>query len=91
HLRFYAGAPLRSPEGYILGSFCIIDFKPRKLSWKERCMLEELSKEAVFHMIQRVPRCYSNSSLARYDPTAPLAEEPTTGASSCLPVLLDNP
>ncbi|MGP6087401.1 HWE histidine kinase domain-containing protein [Antarctobacter jejuensis] len=29
----YLGAPIRSPEGYVLGSFCAIDTKPRK--WSE--------------------------------------------------------
>jgi GAF domain-containing protein len=31
-LRFYAGIPLLSKEGYGLGSFCLIDKKPRKFS-----------------------------------------------------------
>lgn len=30
HIMFYAGYPIRDPDGYKLGSFCIMDNKPRE-------------------------------------------------------------
>jgi len=34
--RFYAGAPVRDPHGFMLGSICVIDVKPRRLNDAER-------------------------------------------------------
>lgn len=53
NVRFYAGAPLRTPEGEILGSFCILDFKPRKLTQTQSRRLEMLAQETVFLLISR--------------------------------------
>ena len=55
-IRFYAGAPLISPEGPKLGSFCVIDFKPRPaLTVHEKQKLQSFAREAVLQMISRVP------------------------------------
>ncbi|TDU39787.1 hypothetical protein BXY82_1818 [Gelidibacter sediminis] len=48
-LQFYAAAPLRSSCGFNLGTFCIIDQKPRVMSAKESLMLRQLSKITMDH------------------------------------------
>ncbi len=45
HIRYYAGMPLVSPEGYALGTLCIIDNKTREpLTEPRRQILSELSQ-----------------------------------------------
>lgn len=50
HTRFYAGQPLRNHEGFVVGSLCVIDTKPRQVSEKELSMLSDLGHwaESVF-------------------------------------------
>ncbi|KAL3914936.1 MAG: hypothetical protein SGILL_005878 [Bacillariaceae sp.] len=55
HIRFYAGAPLETPEGYKLGTFCIIDTKPWPdgLDLDNKQNLRELAALAVEVMVAR--------------------------------------
>ncbi len=42
-LRFYAGAPLTTHDGFNLGTLCVIDDAPREFSAEDAEMLEELA------------------------------------------------
>lgn len=46
-IRFYAGAPLISPQGLELGSLCLIDVEPRQLEPNERLMLKTLANQVM--------------------------------------------
>jgi GAF domain-containing protein len=43
-LQFYAAVPLRSAEGYNLGTLCLIDKEPRSLDAHESSILRQLSR-----------------------------------------------
>jgi len=47
HLRFYCGMPLINPEGYALGTLCVVDFEPRELSFEQAEAVRRLAHQAV--------------------------------------------
>ncbi|NNU82036.1 GAF domain-containing protein [Halovulum dunhuangense] len=49
-IRFYAGSPLVMENGHALGTLCVIDRKPRKLSENQLEILQILSDAAVTHL-----------------------------------------
>lgn len=53
HIRFYAGAPLIDPEGNRLGSLCVVDTVPRKLTYEQRDALRTLADEVMSHLVLR--------------------------------------
>lgn len=47
NIRFYAGAPLVTPDGHAIGTLCTISDKPSKLNERQRNSLKILSREVI--------------------------------------------
>src|SRR5512134_4181318 len=47
YCRFYAGMPLINPEGYALGTLCVVDFQPRQITFAQAEAMRRLSCQVV--------------------------------------------
>jgi GAF domain-containing protein len=50
HIRFYAGAPLVTEDGFALGTLCVADRQPRELDEDQKVALASLSRLALRQM-----------------------------------------
>ncbi len=50
YIRHYCGTPLTTPEGYRLGSLCVLDRKPKKLDDAQKGALQTLAREVMMRL-----------------------------------------
>jgi PAS domain S-box-containing protein len=51
NINFYAGKSIVDPEGIVIGTLCVLDPEPRKLSQTQKNILKDLSDEAMDKII----------------------------------------
>ena len=67
HIRFYAGAPLKTDRGNVLGTLCVIDRKPRAFAGNHRVALKGLANKAMQFLKTR--RSVREEASIRYPET----------------------
>lgn len=50
HLRFYAGAVLKTQDGIPLGALCVLDYVPRDLTREQAAILTVLAQQVMSHL-----------------------------------------
>lgn len=71
--RYYAGMPLIDPEGYAIGTICVISRSPNKISEQQKELLVVMAGELIQKMIARKERYHLEVTEKLYELSEDLA------------------
>ncbi len=74
-VRFYAGAPLRTADGFVIGTLCVMDKQPRQLDARELRLLEAMAADLMAAITTT-----TTASATATDATATTTATATTAA-----------
>ena len=68
-VRFYAGAPLVTPSGAVLGTLCVLDRRPRELSALQHRQLTQLAGQVMAQLVRRRQAAELRTEMAAHEKT----------------------
>ncbi len=97
HMRSYCEVPLTSSSGYVLGSLCVIDNKPRDYGNQETCILAEVASTIMSHLDLIKSQFERNRAerlvrgLSSYLEHGPSSHAPHPGSLATVPIATARP